>query len=199
MRRAPEPRHRARPARGAAVALLLAALPARAGDGFVEVIPPGAEALVGDMLGGHDTLAGGCVLDGASIERTRIVATYACAGRRVTLALHHPADPAAASPLSRTRQFALVAGDDTPRSLAGDVARRVLAREGAWRWVSAEPAAPHGPAPGGAPGAAALAGPPPAHRFFTTPSTFGAAALVIAVASSAGWVLALRRARASGG
>jgi hypothetical protein len=209
MRRPPEPFAAARLARWAALALLFAAAPARADDAFVKVIPPGAEALIGDMLGGNDQLAGGCVLDGASIERTRIVATYACAGRKVTLALHHPNDPAAAAPVARSKQFALVAKDDAPKPLADDVAARIAAREGAFRWVSAEQPGQHGPAPTGdharapegAPpdrSAITVAGPPPPHHFFTTPSTFGAAALLIALASSAGWIAFLRRARVTG-
>lgn len=110
---------------------------ASTGDGFVKVIPPGNEPLVSEMLVGAGAGAS-CALDRAAIERDRIVASYTCAGAAVTVALHHPSDPAASAPAVKTAKFALVAQPGVPRALIDDLASRLRAKEGGWRWVSAE-------------------------------------------------------------
>lgn len=119
-----------------AIAAVLTSGRALAGDDFVKVIPPGNEKLIGEMLGG--ALPEKCALAGASIERTKIVATYTCAGNTVTISLHHPADPAAATPNAKTAEFAIVAKAGAPRPLVDELASKIAAREREWRWVSAE-------------------------------------------------------------
>lgn len=135
---------------------------ARAGDDFVKVIPPGNEKLVSEMLG-HDPkpFPDQCTLSGASIERTKIVATYACAGKPVTIALHHPADPAASGAAAKTAEFAIVVKGDAPRAFLAEIEARLKDKERAWRWVSAEApglgvaaGAPDGPSAPTAPGKA---------------------------------------------
>lgn len=110
---------------------------ARADEAFVKVIPPGHEKLIGEVLGGA-ALPDKCALDHASIERTKIVAAYECAGKKATVELHHPADPEAAAPAARTAQFALVTKGEAPRALVDEIAKRLAAAETSWRWVSAE-------------------------------------------------------------
>jgi len=111
-------------------------LPAAAdGDGFVKVIAPGNERLIGDMLGTGQDLPGGCKLTSASIDRTKVVAHYAC-GKDVVVELHHPSDGEGAA--IRTARFALVPRGDPPAELMTALAERIKAREEPWRWISAE-------------------------------------------------------------
>jgi tetratricopeptide (TPR) repeat protein len=128
-------------------------VPAAADDTFVKVIPPGTEKLVGEMLGGDAPLPGGCKLDRAAIDRTKVVATYACGGAGAAVELHHPSDPEAKKPAARTAQFALVTKGDVPAALLDDLVARVTAKEPSWRWISAEApglgAVADGPAPAG--------------------------------------------------
>lgn len=150
------------------------------GERVLKVIAPGNEPLLGEMLGG--SLPGGCALTGASIERTRVVARYACAAGPASLTLQHPNDPATPADAHRTAAFA-VSG---PGELRDAVAAQIRAREAAFRWVTVEaPPAHQGPTE-------ALAGPPPPHRFFAEPASFGAAALGVALAAGAAWIAALR-------
>jgi tetratricopeptide (TPR) repeat protein len=120
--------------------MLLAPASSRAQEEFVKVIPPGNEALVAAMLGSGADLPGKCSLGGAAIDRTKIVATYACDGRKATIELVSPSSREAGAAAARTAQFALIARDDPPKALVDDVAARVAAREKDWRWVSAEAA-----------------------------------------------------------
>jgi hypothetical protein len=159
----------------------LAAPEGASGERELKVIAPGNEPLLGEMLGG--SLPGGCALEGASIDRTRIVARYACADGPASLTLLHPSDPGAPADALRTAAFA-VAG---PPALRDAVAAQLRAREATFRWVTVE-AGPAAPGP-----TEALAGPPPPHRFFAEPASFGAAALALAVAASAALFAALRR------
>lgn len=147
--------------RGRALAITFAAVcmagAARGDETFVKVIPPGAEQLVGAMVGEGAPLPDECKLDHASIDRDRIVAAYACGGRTVAIVLRHPADREAAAAVAKTEQFAIVADADAPKSLVAELAKRIAAREKDWRWVSAEapglatptvgPSAPTEPSP----------------------------------------------------
>jgi hypothetical protein len=118
-----------------AVALAFAPLALADGDGFVKVIAPGNEKLIGDMLGTGVDLPGGCKLASASIDRTRVVAHYAC-GKDVVVELHHPSDGEGAA--IRTARFALVPKGEAPAELMTALAERIKAREEPWRWISAE-------------------------------------------------------------
>ena len=109
---------------------------ARADDPFVKVIPPGNEKLIGAMLGNDETLADGCKLEGANIDRTRVVAKYSCTGHpAVEVELHHLSD--ASGSVAKTKQFAII-GKQIPAALLADLTARITAREAPWRWVSAE-------------------------------------------------------------
>lgn len=105
------------------------------GDGFVKVIAPGNEHLIGDMLGTGLDLPGGCKLASASINRTRVVAHYNC-GKDVVVELHHPSD--AEGSTARTTRFALVPKGEPPAELLQALVERIKAREEPWRWISAE-------------------------------------------------------------
>ena len=95
-------------------------------------IQPGAESLFADMLGGDQTLPGGCKLDDGQIERISVLATYTCGGgEQVVLQLVHPetAPPGGI----RTERFALsVKSGAAPAGLVEAVAERIRARESAF-------------------------------------------------------------------
>jgi tetratricopeptide (TPR) repeat protein len=110
-----------------------------AADDFVKVIPPGNEALVADVLGARP-LPADCALGDVSIDRTQVSASWTCAGKPAHLTLVHPGDRQAEGAAAKTAQFALVASPGTPSALVDEMARRLKAREGEWRWVSAEAA-----------------------------------------------------------
>jgi len=103
---------------------------------FVKVIPPGKEQFVSDLLGDKAPLPGGCVFDGAALDRTVIAASYVCGGKKVALELHHPSDGAGAA--ATTTQFAIVPKGEVPPALLGALKDRIAQRESSWRWVSAE-------------------------------------------------------------
>lgn len=126
-----------------AAALLVASI-ARAQEA-PPVIERDQEELLADMLGRGATLPGSCAWAGATVEQTRVLSWYTCAGVRVDLELRHPSDPAEAA--ARTEQFALRSRGDRPPppGLVDALATRIRAREAAFRW--AKP---------GTPGAAAL-------------------------------------------
>lgn len=118
--------------------LLLALGPsaAAADEGFVKVIPPGNEALLSELLG-TAPLPAGCVLGDVAIERTQVSASWACGGQPARVVLLHPADPQAAG-AATAGPFALVVASGTPQALVDELTRRLAARAGDWRWVSAE-------------------------------------------------------------
>ena len=98
-------------------------------------IEPGAEQLIGAMLGSGETLPGGCKLDDGRIERTAVVATYACSGGNVVLELDHPEVAPAGGP--RTERFAITVKSGTPPGgLLDAVTARIRAREGSFQWKS---------------------------------------------------------------
>jgi hypothetical protein len=128
--------------RARAFAITIAAVAWAAGaaadDTFAKVIPPGAEKLVGAMVGDGATLPAKCTLDRASIDRDRIVAAYACDGRAASIVLVHPSDHEASGAVAKTEKFALLAGADVPKPLVDAVAASVSAHEKDWHWISAE-------------------------------------------------------------
>lgn len=116
------------------LAALVATSTANAESGVVKVIPPGLEATIGDLVGVSESDLGGCAGRNASIDRTKIVAKYACNGQDAFVELHHPTD--ATAPRAKTEQFALVT--TAPQPLVDALAARLRAKEHAFRWVSAE-------------------------------------------------------------
>ena len=116
-----------------------------AGDAWAGrwIIEPGQEALLLAMLGGSAELPGGCHLAGASVEKSLVVARYACAVGPVRIELHHPSDAPPAAP--RTASFAVVAppGERAPAELIDALAERLRGREGAFHWTADERASGH--------------------------------------------------------
>jgi hypothetical protein len=101
------------------------------------VIQPGVEPLFGEMLGIGQTLPGGCTLSDGQIERTAVLATYACGGGQVVLQLLHPG--IAPRDAVRTQRFAVtVKRGAPPAGLIDAVAERIRAREAAFEWTSVD-------------------------------------------------------------
>jgi hypothetical protein len=106
------------------------------------VIAPGQEPLLADMLGKDASLPGGCAWAGATVEETRVVSWYTCAGERVELELRHPTDALAPDAAARTDRFAVrLKSSSAPPDLAAAIAVRIRAREAEFRWVGAGGAA----------------------------------------------------------
>jgi hypothetical protein len=105
------------------------------------VIEPGAEALLGEMLGNEQTLPGGCTFRNGQIQRTSVLATYTCGGAETVLELTHPdVAPGAAV---RTQRFAVTVKSGTPPAGFVDaVADRIRAREATFQWKSVGGTAP---------------------------------------------------------
>ncbi|MCU1282583.1 MAG: hypothetical protein JWM53_6129, partial [bacterium] len=122
------------PLAGKAMLLALAAAAASTAAA-APVLPPGREALVAELLGGSDSLPGGCKLDEATIRPTRIEASYRCVHGMATLELRHPSQDAAA--IARTQQFDIVAGAGADTALVEAVAARLRAHEGQAIWSAA--------------------------------------------------------------
>lgn len=125
------------------VALLASGVVAAQSPGWV--VPPGMESSVMAMFRGPFS-GGACRLQGASLERERVVATYRCEGgatAAVIDAMHPTRSPPDAT---RTEQFALSlrAGSSAPPSLLTGLAASVRAGEASWRWARIE-AAPRRP------------------------------------------------------
>jgi hypothetical protein len=107
------------------------------------VIEPGAEPLIGDMLGVGQTLPGGCTFSDGKIEPSSVVATYTCGDGEVVLQLVHPAS--APSGNVGTQRFAItVTSGAPPAGLVEAVAARIRTRETAFQWteVSGTPGGP---------------------------------------------------------
>jgi hypothetical protein len=102
------------------------------------VILPGAEDLIGSMLGKGETLPGGCKLTAGKIERSSVLATYTCGDAEVGLELDHPASPSAGT--VRTERFAIAVKSGTPPAeLVDGVASHVRAHEGTFEWKDLGP------------------------------------------------------------
>ena len=147
------------------------------------IIPPGRDAMLGEMLGaGPGRVGGRCAFDGASVKRSFVQASYRCGDAGdVTVSLMHPG--AAKDAARRTDRFAIsvVSGTAADAAFLDDLASRVRAREAAWEWANAtdrEPA--NGTAGGGRPAA-------------SSDRLVGAVALAAALAT--GVALARRRAK----
>jgi hypothetical protein len=103
----------------------------------VKVIPPGNEKLIAEMLGDGAKLPGDCAFHGAALDRTFVAAKYACGGAaEVTVELRHPSDAPAGA--RHTKEFALVPKGEAPPALVEALEHQIAAREGEWRWLSAE-------------------------------------------------------------
>ncbi|MFT3764419.1 MAG: SGNH/GDSL hydrolase family protein [Minicystis sp.] len=85
------------------------------------------------MLGKGAPLPGACAWAGATVESTRVLSWYSCAGQRVDLELRHPDDAVEAA--ARTARFALrVRHGTAPPGLVDALAARFREREAAFRW-----------------------------------------------------------------
>jgi hypothetical protein len=99
------------------------------------VILPGQEQVVGALLGGERTLPGGCRLQGARIDRVRILSRYRCEGRAEELAvtLSHPA--LAPEAQLKTESFAVVVeGGAAPPGFPEALLAEVRSNEKRFRW-----------------------------------------------------------------
>jgi hypothetical protein len=172
--------------------VLLGVAAARADEPVVQVIPPGNEPLVAAMTGSGAALPAKCALDRAAVDHTKVIASYTCDGRAVTLELVSLKSPEASAAAARTAQFAVIAKGDPPKALVDDVVARVTAGEKDWRWASTGgPGVPgdgHDPGgPGGPPQASVIA-----------PRTIGAAVFGAAALSGLVWLFVKRRRRGDG-
>lgn len=97
-------------------------------------IPPGQEALLSEMFGKGVALPGECAWAGASVEETRVVSWFTCAGERTELELRHISD--ATGSVARTSRFAIrTPGSAPPPGLVEAIAQRVREREGTFVWT----------------------------------------------------------------
>jgi hypothetical protein len=100
------------------------------------VLPASAEPLLSDMLGNEQALPGGCTFSNGSIERTFVLATYACGDGQVVLQLLHP--EVAPRGGVRTQRFALTVKSGTPPAgFVEAIGDRIRAREAAFEWTVA--------------------------------------------------------------
>jgi hypothetical protein len=96
------------------------------------VITPGQDEVIAEMLGRGRVLGGDCTLSSASIDKTYIVANYACSAGDFKIELRALDD--AKSDLG-TSKFAIVAGS-APDALRNDLRDSVLANEGRFQWFT---------------------------------------------------------------
>jgi hypothetical protein len=117
--------------------MLLATPAVAAGQGVPPVIGPGQEPLLAEMLGKGVSLPGDCAWAGATVEETRVVSWYTCAGARVEIELRHPTD--AVPEATRTLRFAIRTRPTAPPppGLVEALAARLRAREAEFRWSNA--------------------------------------------------------------
>ena len=103
-------------------------------QGAPPVIGPGQEPLLAELLGKGVSLPGDCRWAGATVEETRVVSWYTCAGARVEIELRHPTD----APLeaARTLRFAIRtrATSPPPPGLVDALAARIRLREAEFVW-----------------------------------------------------------------
>lgn len=111
------------------------------------VIGPGQEPLLSDMLGKGVALPGDCAWAGASVEQSRVLSRYTCAGAGIELELRHPTDGAGS--LASTLRFGIWArpGAPPPLALVEALAARLRTREAEFAWHSVSPPPP-GPVEG---------------------------------------------------
>ncbi len=122
-------------------AALLALALAAGAEGYA--IPSGREPLLLDMLDPPVQRAG-CEGRRIEVQRDRVVAQIACAGRLQTLTL---LPPGAAGAVRRTEKFSMIAGGPLPEALLDAVAASVGELEAHWTWMErrAESRAPEAP------------------------------------------------------
>lgn len=97
------------------------------------VIPPGQDAVVGQMLAGEPA---SCTFAGASVERDHVLARYRCSGDLTEVELRHVGDSTGA--VETTRSFSLRAAPGQ-EALVRAVAEGVRRHEGSFRWNVREP------------------------------------------------------------
>lgn len=101
-----------------------------------QLIGPGQEELLSEMLGKGVALPGECKWDGATVQETRVVSWYLCAGARIELQLRHVSEADAG--LAQTSQFTIRSAATPPAGLVEAVAQKVREREAAFVWSAPE-------------------------------------------------------------
>lgn len=105
-----------------------------------EVIPPGQEGLLAEMLGLGAPLAG-CQFTDGKADGPIVRSTYTCPGGALVIELLHP-DKAPATAL-RTAKFAVVVESGSPPpGFTDELASRIRSRESAFQWKSLRPPTP---------------------------------------------------------
>lgn len=120
--------------RSLVVTALVVAPAVATAQGAPPVIGPGQEPLLADLLGKGASLPGDCAWAGATVEETRVVSWYTCAGARVEIELRHPTD--APVEAARTLRFAVRARATSPPppGLVDALAARIRLREAEFVW-----------------------------------------------------------------
>jgi MYXO-CTERM domain-containing protein len=102
------------------------------------VIPPGQEALLADMLGQGAALPGECRFAGGKVEGRSALVTYNCSAGEIVIELHHPS--AAPVGATRTERFAVAVRRGSPApGMVEAVVSRIRSREGEFKWLLLEP------------------------------------------------------------
>jgi hypothetical protein len=97
------------------------------------VIEPGQEETLSAMLGASAALPAGCSFDGASIDKSRVTARYACPAGAASIELVHPSE---APPSARkTASFGLLPNGVAPPELVEAICQRVSARDASFHWT----------------------------------------------------------------
>lgn len=96
------------------------------------VIPPGQEELLGEMLGRGETLAG-CQLDNGKVDHALVKVVYSCPSGEVELELVHPS--VAPEGATKTERFAIMLQRGTaPEGLIPALASRIRSKESTFEW-----------------------------------------------------------------
>jgi hypothetical protein len=112
--------------------------PAPAAGDAGEVIPPGQEALLAQMLGQGATLPGECRFTGGEANGPLVRSTYTCANGEVVFELRHPSDASTAA--ARTAKFALIVRSGSPPpGLIDAVVSLIRSHEATFEWNEIHP------------------------------------------------------------
>jgi hypothetical protein len=104
-----------------------------------DVIAPGQEQLLAEMLGRGEALPGSCTFSNGQVESALVRGTYQCAGGEVVVELRHPSWEQGA--VATTERFAIsVPSGSPPAGLVEALASRIRQREARFLWKS--PASP---------------------------------------------------------
>lgn len=106
-----------------------------------DVVPPGQEELLAEMLGKGRTLPGDCRLQDGQANGPVIRGTYECSSGAVTVELRHPSKKEWSS--TRTSNFAVkVTSGSPPPGFEDALVALIRSREGDFHWLSLAPPSP---------------------------------------------------------